>query len=234
MGNWFVPNMWQDGECWIIGGGYSMPIQFGVPKKVIKDVMNLKKPISAYSPYLEEIHKKHIIGTNIAYKLGDWVSVLYFGDLPFYRNNMLQLHNFHNLKITDTGNLPQQNAEALANHRRIKKLARDMQLGLSEDPKVIRWNHNAGAGAINLATLFGVKRIILLGFDMCANKNGDTHFQAGIAGYRKPAQQRSFNRYLPVFSQIALDAKRLGVEILNVSKDSVIKEFQKVELKEVL
>ncbi len=234
MGNWFVPRMWEDGECWIIGGGYSLPRQFGIPKKVIQDVMSLKKPVSAYSPYLEEIHGKHIIGTNIAYKLGDWISVLYFGDLPFYRNNMLNLHNFHNLKVTDTGNLPQQNAEALANHQRIKKLRRDMQSGLSENPEVIRWNHNCGAGAINLAVLFGVKRIILLGFDMNANKHGDTHFHAGTPGYFKPAEQKCWNRYLPVFSKISLDAKRLGVEILNVSPDSAIEEFPKVELKEVL
>ena len=60
MGNWFVPRMWEDGECWIIGGGYSLPRQFGIPKKVIQDVMSLKKPVSAYSPYLEEIHGKHM------------------------------------------------------------------------------------------------------------------------------------------------------------------------------
>lgn len=234
IGNWFVPTMWKDGECWIIGGGSSVPRQFGVPEKVIQEVLEQKAPISTYNSYLEPLHIKHVIGTNIAYKFGHWISVLYFGDLPFYRNNMLELHNFKNLKVTDTGNLPRQNAQALANHRNIRKLVRSMEFGLSEDPKVIRWNHNAGAGAINLAVLFGARRIMLLGFDMKANGNGQTHFVNGIAGYYKPARQMDFDRYLQVFPQIAVDAKRLGVEILNVSEDSAIEAFPKVKLKDVL
>ena len=123
-GNWFVPRMWEGGTCWIIGGGPSFPRQFGVPEKHIRQVMENKVPINTYSPYFKQIHNKHVIGTNVAYLLGDWISILYFGDLPFYRNNMLALHDFHNLKVTDTGNLPQQNPEALLNHKRIKKLNR--------------------------------------------------------------------------------------------------------------
>jgi hypothetical protein len=233
-GNWFVPRMWDFAECWILGGGISMPRQFGVPEKVIQAVREQKKPITAYNKYFKALHEKHIIGTNVAYKLGHWISVLYFGDLPFYRNNMLDLHTFYNLKITDTGNLPNQNPEVIQNHNRIKKLIRDVQPGLSEDPKKLRWNHNAGAGAINLASLFGAKRILLLGFDMKADSNGHTHWQTGRPGYRHDTEQKHFDRFLKCFSKIAVDAARLGIEILNVNPDSALDDFPKVSLKEVL
>jgi len=36
------------------------------------------------------------------------------------------------------------------------------------------------------------------------------------------------------FPKIATDAKRFGVEIINVSPDSAIKSFKKVSLKEVI
>ena len=42
VGNWFVPRMWNDGECWILGGGSSLPRQFGVPESVIEKVMKFK------------------------------------------------------------------------------------------------------------------------------------------------------------------------------------------------
>jgi hypothetical protein len=36
------------------------------------------------------------------------------------------------------------------------------------------------------------------------------------------------------FKQIAIDAKNLGIEIINASPDSDIKEFRKVSVKELL
>lgn len=232
VGNWVVPRMWEGGECWILGGGSSLPRQFGVPDEVIQKVMTNELPKSTYSSYFKEIHNKHVIGVNVAFQLGDWISMMYFGDLPFYRNYMLQLHEFHNLKVTDTGNLPQQ-PELIQNHKNIKKLKRDMRSGISEYQDTLRWNHHSGGGAINLAALTGVKRILLLGFDM--KPSGDvTHWHAGGPGYYKPTVQKSFDRFLMSFPKIAEDAKRLHIEILNVSMESAITVFPKVQLKEIL
>jgi len=230
VGNWVIPRMWDSGECWIIGGGLSFPRQFGVPESIIKKVMNKELTMSAYSDYFKPLHDRNVIGTNVAYLLGDWISVLYFCDLRFYRENIKQLENFKNLKVTDTGNLP---ASKAYEQRNIKKLKRDTLFGLSEYADSLRWNHNAGAGAINLAFLFGVKRILLLGFDMKADKYGNTHWHTGLVNYGITTQA-TFKKFVKCFPDIANDAARNHVEIINVNPDSAIIEFPKVSLKDVL
>lgn len=229
--NWFVPNMWEGGECWIIGGGVSLPRQFGVPESIIQKVMNKELTMEAYSDYFKPLHDKNVIGTNVAYLLGNWVSVLYFCDLAFYRENGKQLlEGFKNLKVTDTGNMP---ASKAYEHRNIKKLRRDTQQGISDYADCLRWNHNAGGGAINLAFHFGVKRILLLGFDMCADKFGKTHWHSGLPNYRITTD-KDFGVFLKSFEFIARDAKIRHIEILNVNPDSALNEFPKVNLKDVL
>lgn len=52
--------------------------------------------------------------------------------------------------------------------------------------------------------------------------------------YKSPAQRPSLKKHLLCFPHIAKDAKKLGVEILNVSPDSAIECFPKVSLNEVL
>ena len=228
---WVIPKMWDGGECWIIGGGSSLPRQFGVPENIIDKVQKEIIPMSVYAKYMEPLYDKHIIGTNIAYMLGNWVSVCYFCDLPFYRNNKFKLLDFHNLKVTDTGNLPVRDSHI---HINIKKLRRDNKYGLHPDRNCIRWNRNSGGGAIDLAVHFGAKRILLLGFDMKADEDGCTHFHSGLPSYQKPTLDRTFTRFLKAFPFIAIDAKKVGVEILNVNPDSALPDFKKVRLEDVL
>ena len=74
---WQVPKMWEGGECWIIGGGPSMPLQFGVPEDVVRGVLAGQLPFSTYSPFLSPIHDKHVIGINAAFLLGPWLDVIF-------------------------------------------------------------------------------------------------------------------------------------------------------------
>ena len=231
MSKWEVPRMWEGGECWIIGGGPSLPHQFGVSEDVIQKVRDEVIPMSVYSEYMEPLYNKHVIGTNIAYMLGNWVSVCYFCDLPFFRNNKYKLLDWHNLKVTDTGNMP---VKEYYLHRNIKKLKRNNKYGLDPDPDCIRWNRNSGGGAIDLAVHFGCKRILLLGFDMRVDNDGQTHFHSGLPSYANPTLERTFTRFLKAFPFIADDAKKLGVEILNVNSDSALEDFKKVRLEDVL
>lgn len=231
LSNWKVPNMWQDGSCWIIGGGPSMPRQFGVPESVIEKVAKKELPLSVFSDYMKDIHNDHIIGTNIAFLLGSWVSALFFCDVqPFFENNTENLKSFRNLKVTNAQNFNDKNLKA-AKDAKVKILGKDYEPGLSTDPKVIKWNNNSGGAAINLASLMGVKRILLLGFDMIPNVEGKTHWHAQ---YNHKTDKKDFERFLKGFPFIQQHAKKLGIEILNVNKDSAIDSFKKVELKEVL
>lgn len=204
-----------------------MPHQFGIPSEVIAGVEKGDLPFSSYSPYLAPLHDKNVIGTNIAFMLGDWVSVLYFCDARFFftfRNEILQ---FRNLKVTCVGHITNEVQHLTTN---IKRLKRDYKSGLSSSPDTINWNWNSGGAAINFAVSAGAKRILLLGYDM-KEVDGATHWHGKYPSKTHRAGFRMFMKHYPV---IAEDAKKRKVEILNVSPDSALDVFPKVSLKDVL
>lgn len=200
-------------------------------------VMTGALPPSTYSPYLAPIHGAHIIGVNNAYQIGSWLDCVFFGDCGWYLVHRMALAKFRNLKITCCprfANKPERDCEG------IKYLAKgggrgivgndSKQYGLSTNPSKVAWNHNSGAAAISLAVHFGVKKIILLGFDMCLDDGKVSHWH-GSHGNKKPPP---FARHLKGFPAIAEDAARLGVEFLNANPESAITSFPKVQLSEVL
>ena len=99
---WRVPPIWKNGECVILGGGTSFIKQFNIPKEVVDKVYSGQALPNIYSPYLEAIHNKHVIGVNMAYKLGDWVDCLYFGDGGFLAAHRSDIFDFKGLRITST------------------------------------------------------------------------------------------------------------------------------------
>lgn len=221
--------MWEGGEVWILGGGSSVPEMFGVPPEIMANVQNGRKDLSQYSPFLSAIHQRNVLGVNMAYMLGDWLSGMYFGDRAFFKRNKLELLAFKKLKITHA-NL---HFADIKWHYDIKWLKPKVKgFGISSDPEVVIWNRNSGSAAINVAALAGAKRILLLGFDMLPNSVGRTHWHGSYGHYR--IQPSSFVRFLKGFNQIAEDAKRRKIEILNVTEASAITVFPKVTLKEVL
>ena len=229
---WQIPPIWQDGECWIIGGGPSVPRVFDVPDDVIQQVLQKQLPVSAYSPYLFRIHDRHVIAVNMAFRLGTWVDLVWFGDSGFYRKNRKELLEFPKPKIGCSARI--QNYVEQDNLKWVPKDKRKAY-GITTRKNHISWNANSGSSAINLAYHLGCRRIILLGFDM--NRIGtQQHWHSEYRASNRPLEDRKlpFSRHSKGFGDIAKDAKRLGVEILNVSPISEIKELQKVKLEDVL
>ena len=229
MENWKVPRLWNGKECWIIGGGSSMAKQFGVPLDLINDVVSGKKPLSQYSPYFSQLYGKNTIGINAAFLLGKWIKVVFFGDKEFFNRNKNEFARFGNLKVTcaDTGQ------DWLYKRTYVKLLKRDVKReGISQHNGYVCWNYNSGAASISLAAHLGVKKIYLLGFDMKSDeKTGRTHWHGH---YKSRIRDNTFKRHLKGFGQIAKDAEKMGIEIINVNPDSAIDKFPKVSLKEVL
>jgi hypothetical protein len=225
--------MWEGGDVWIIGGGSSIPKQFGIPDEVVKNVMNGTSPANVYSPYMSFLHDKHVIGINVAYLLGDWVDMVFFGDIGFFLKHQQGLAKFKGLRVSCH---PQ-----MAKYSWVKYTPRDKNhpKGISENPSMASWNNNSGSAAISIAANAGAKRIILLGFDMKLSDDKKQHWHdlygKGIINKdpKKPTHL-PFERHLRGFSDIAKDAKKRGIEILNCSPDSAIREFKKYTLKELL
>lgn len=228
---WKIPKMWEGGECWIIGGGLSFPRQFGVSEDIIERVISKQDSIDVYSDYFKPLHNRHVIGVNIAFMLGDWISVFYFCDASFLRVHHERIFKFRNLKATCVNHLDR---DLLPQAINIKRMKRDMRYGLSNKADTICWNFNSGAAAIDFAAHTGVKRILLLGFDMKLDDvSKQAHWHKGMKGY-KPSSSAVYRRFLRTFPAIAADAKQRKIEILNVNTDSAIEQFPKVKLEEVL
>lgn len=225
---WKVPNIWKDGTCFIIGGGPSMLESFNIPKEVIRKVNSGEESPSIYSSYLEELHNKHVIGVNMAFKLGLWIDIIFFGDKGFFLRNEREICNLPKLRVSCTPHL--------RNHHLVKYLKKENNkpLGLTKNSTRVCWNYNSGAAAINLAIHTGVKKIILLGFDMYLNQSKDSHWHKFYKTRDSRKYKSTFDRHLKGFPQIAKDAKLIGVEIINTSMNSMISSFQKIPLKEIL
>ena len=231
---WNIPRIWEGGDVFIIGGGPSVPFQFGVPEDVYQDVAVGKRLPSAYSKFMKSLHGKHVVGVNNAYLIGLWIDVAFFGDHSWYLVHRMRLAKFPNLKVTCN---PRFDGKTSRNDR-VKFVARDREkrFGISPDPSKVAWNNNSGAAAINLAVHLGAKRIVLLGFDMKGN-GAYTHWHGSHHRNEKDAtriKSPPFRRHLKGFPTIARDAKKMGVEILNASPDSAIDVFPKASLLEVL
>lgn len=236
---WQVPKMWEGGEVWILGGGPSIIENFSIPQDIVKSVRFRKEGIEAYSPYLAAIHKKHVIGINVAYKFGNWVDICFFGDKGFFIKHRNGLSHFRKLVVTCSKKageknlnwlkyLPMEKVEGNRGHRKA---------GISTNPNEVCWNENSGAAAISVAAWTGAKRIILVGFDMTSSPiNNEQHFHneyRQVGANLKP-RQLPFNVHLKYWEQIKRDADAMGIEILNVSLNSAIKEIPKVHIKELL
>lgn len=237
---WQVPHIWEGGEVWILGGGPSLTKQFDISDKIVQDVRKGISPPTIYSPYMESIHNKHVIGINVAYLIGDWIDMVFFGDNKFFQIHKERLAVWPGLKVSCHG--------GVQNISWVKFLGRDSSCprGISSNPKTVSWNCNSGSAAISVAANAGAKRIILVGFDMNKDNNGHKHWhdlyrgeptagvvagnRTNVLGHHGPP----FDRHLRGFVEIARHAKERGIEILNANPDSAITQFPKYNVKEIL
>jgi hypothetical protein len=230
--SWRIPRMWEGGEVWIIGGGPSVTEQFDIPVELVNKVKAGQLPLSELSPFMAAIHGKHVIGINVAFMIGNWIDMCFFGDNGFYLRYREQLALFPGLKVSCN---MQPGRDGF-----VKCLDRDggHPKGISMRPGYVSWNSNSGAAAISIAAQTGAKRIVLLGFDMKLSNDKNQHFhnvyQRGPVVDDRRMRKLPFPRHLRGFPAIAEDAKKLGIEIINCSPTSAIDSFPKYTVKQFL
>ena len=232
MALWKAPLIWQGGTCYIIAGGPSVPRQFGVPEHDIQEVMNGKLHPRVYSSYMfRQMQSKHVIGINNAYLIGDWIDILFFGDCGWYKTHCDALAEWPGLKVTCCEDFSK--SEELCEGVKYLAMDKGHRVGISSNRSMVSWNQNSGAAAISLAAHLGVKKIVLLGFDMNLDENSMSHWH-GCHIKVKRKKPPPFQRHLRGFSAIARDADIMGIEIINASPESAIKEFPKRNIKDVV
>jgi len=205
---WVVPKLWPGATVAILGGGPSL-----IGQDLCYDLEALLSPF-------------RIIGVNNSYRFGPWVDVCWFGDSNWYKQHHYELRTFPGLKICCQ---PQLEDDPGARAEGIKVIARGQPEGLERRKGYVCWNRSSGASAINLAVIFGAKRIILLGFDMRVI-NGTKNWHKD----HRSQDHDPFERFLQPFPAIKRDAEKMKVEILNATPDSGLKDlFPYVTLSEI-
>lgn len=169
----------------------------------------------------------------MAFQLGDWVDFCFFGDDGWFRDHRDALCQFTGMRISCAPMFGKTTYHA-DNGERVKYLIQDPKKshGISDVPYTVCWNANSGAAAISLAAHLGAKKIVLVGFDMQLDSNGNSHWHKEYQLH--PNRRPVFPRHLRGFPIIAKDAERMGIVILNASPDSAITSFPKMTVEAVL
>ena len=110
--------------------------------------------------------KARILVVNDCYKLASWADALYACD-PAWWTLHKGAESFEGQRWTQS--------EKAAEMWNLNWIAGNHSPGLSLDDELIHFGHNSGYQALNLAVLFGVKKILLLGYDM-QRTNGKEHW----------------------------------------------------------
>jgi len=200
---WKIPILWNSGTVFVFGGGPSLA---GV------DVNRLKG------------HR--VIAVNNAYKLADWIDVMFYGDCRWLGGHADGLKRFSGLKMTTCPNHDSNLGRSIG----IKVLAKRRQHGIHSQPDAVNWNLSSGACAINVAVHLGAKRIILLGYDM-RRVDGRNNWHPD---HITTKDHNPYARFLTPFPIIAADLRRLGVECVNATPGSALTVFPIVDPEEVL
>lgn len=164
-----------------------------------------------------------MIVVNSSYERAPWADVLHAGDAKWWRA------------------YPE--AEAFAGERWTldPELADDPGMhqitgidepGISENPRRLHTGGNVGYQAIGLAVLWGARRIVLLGYDMNATR-GRLHWHADHDAKRlgNPCNFAAWRARLAV---AAVDLRRLGVEVVNCSRETALTCFERDDLGDTL
>jgi hypothetical protein len=103
--------------------------------------------------------------------------------------------------------------------------------GLSTDPRALVTGRNSGFQALNLATLAGARRIVLLGFDGKPASDGRSHW---FGDHPEPMLSAVYAYFRQAMSAAENDLAAAGVEVLNATPNSAIDSFRKVSIRDVL
>lgn len=174
---------------------------------------------------VNRLQGRRVIAINDSYLLAPWAEVLYFCDLKWWEQHQERIADTFQGRIIATLENQIDGVRALRNAG---------QLGLETDPGAIRNGSNSGYQAINLAVHLGVKRIVLLGYDM--QVNGDKlHWQPRTDMQTAQGFQRTLQiNMLPKFEYLREPLRKAGVEVINCTINSALKVWPYRPLEQVL
>lgn len=162
----------------------------------------------------DAIGRARCICVNDAFRLAPWAEALYACDFAWWYVHHEATRDFQGEKLTTD--------RRAAERFGVTLLRGEHRDGLSTDPAFIHFNKNSGAQALNIATLAGARRLLLVGFDM-----GGTHF---FGDHPKPLRRDTpfaelIGKFGPIRAQLA---GSLAARCVVVGLESRLRSFPKV------
>lgn len=192
--------------------------------------------------------KCRIFVCNNNYKKVPEADVLFFCDLTFWSWHATDpdFMAFKGQKLTGSTDIGEPD---------IGVLQMGIPDGLSFEPSILRTGGNSGYMTVNLAFLYGCKRVILLGYEMQPKEfdvddpevlkmiEAGARLEKNAAGryivthwfgnHKQATSPEWFPQVVGNFSTMIPDLERAGLEVINCSQPSAIHCFPKMLLKDV-
>jgi hypothetical protein len=214
---WKVTRAWEGETCAVLGGGPSLT------PAIAESLRGRCRVIAVNCAGIQSVDADGKTHAAIA----PWADVLYAADRMWWHQNLEAARLFYGLKATI---MPNGYADFTHEIDSVRILGNGGPQGFDDRTDYLRTGWNSGYQAMHLAAHLGAKRVLLLGFDMHAQKgehwHGDHRWRPGYKS-RYPLFIRSFAMGAPEFA-------RRGVEILNCTEGSALQCFPMATVEEGL
>lgn len=177
----------------------------------------------------DRVRGRRSIAINSSAVLAPFASVLFFTDSGWYEPRRDLVANWAGLVVSMSRTAKRELPDKV---KRVQGEGDPQALpGFSRGPHVIQQGRSSGHTALSLAIALGAARVVLLGYDM-RYVGGLEHCHDEYKGARDAdIYQREF---LPCFAGWNEAAHAVGVEVMNATKDSALREFRMVDFGEIL
>jgi len=167
-------------------------------------------------------------GLNDTYRIVDYLDEFYACDTSWWDYHIAHDHEGRNVLTQKARIWGNTTAELSLQAHDINIVEGSSARGFSDNPRVIHWGSNSGYQLLNLVWLMGVKRILLVGYNMqVPNKLGEKahHF---FGPHPKPMSQAgSYQGFVRNYQTIQLDIRKC---IINCTPDSALDCFHEADL----
>lgn len=170
-----------------------------------------------------------VIAVNDAYRLFPAALALYACDTTWWEHHK-GAPDFAGERWSTQGTPEHNDKSGVRERFKLHLIGGRTGAGFSADPEFVHYGSNSGFQAVNLALLWGARRIVLVGFNMQAVAK-KTHFFGD-----HPGALNMPTNYPALVGEFKNAAKTVpaGVEIINATPNSALKGYKKMELADAL
>ncbi len=169
--------------------------------------------------------KARVLVINRSLLLAPWADALHACDARFYKWHATEARAFQGLKFCMELDFENDCGAVFLKNGGI--------WGLSSDPTTICNGRNSGYGALNIAALLGVSRIVLLGYDMQASADGVVHWHGPHQDNFMPGEDQ-FRSWRAAFKSIVQPLAELSISVVNCTRQTALTCFPCQPLEETL